>query len=120
MGRSDVVLIHPPGIYDFRDRAVFYGPISDVIPSSTVFEMYPIGFATLAAHLRRHGKRVRIVNLALRMMRSRRFDPERFLAGLDAGLFGIDLHWLPHAHGSVTLPRRTKSTAGSRISSSWK
>lgn len=62
--------------------------------------MYPIGFATMAAHLRRHGRSVRIVNLALRMMRSRRFDPGRFLRKLRPRLFGIDLHWLPHAHGA--------------------
>ncbi len=103
MGRPDVVLVHPPSVYDFRRRAIFYGPISDVVPSSTVFEMYPIGFATLAAYLRRHGMRVRIVNLALRMMRSRSFRPERFLRRYRPRLFGIDLHWLPHAHGSLEV-----------------
>ena len=108
MRRPDVVLVHPPSVYDFRERAIFYGPISDVIPSSTVFEMYPIGFATMAAYLRRHGKRVRIVNLALRMMRSRTFDPERYLGKLRPRLFGIDLHWLPHAHGSVEVARLLK------------
>jgi len=99
MKRPDVVLIHPPSVYDFRDRTTFHGPVSDVIPSSPVFEMYPVGFLTLAAFLRRHGYRVQIVNLALLMMRSRRFRPERFLARLRPALFGIDLHWLPHAHG---------------------
>ncbi|HUX32941.1 MAG TPA: cobalamin-dependent protein, partial [Gemmatimonadaceae bacterium] len=99
LSQPDVVLVHPPSIYDFRDRTIFYGPISDVIPSSPIFEMYPIGFVTLAAHLRRHGYRTRIVNLALRMMRSRRFKPERFLRRLRPKLFGIDLHWLPHAQG---------------------
>jgi len=101
--QPDVVLIHPPSVFDFRERAIFYGPISDVIPSSPVFEMYPVGFLTLAAYLRRHGYRVRIVNLALLMMRSRRFDPERFLRRLRPKLFGIDLHWLPHAHGGLAL-----------------
>lgn len=65
--------------------------------------MYPIGFVTLAAHLRRHGYRTRIVNLALRMMRSRRFRPERFLRRLRPKLFGIDLHWLPHAQGGPAV-----------------
>jgi len=97
--QPDVVLIHPPSVFDFRDRTIFYGPISDVIPSSPVFEMYPVGFLTLAAYLRRHGYRVTIVNLALLMMRSRRFRPEKFLRRLRPRLFGIDLHWLPHAHG---------------------
>jgi B12-binding domain/radical SAM domain protein len=99
LSQPDVVLIHPPSIYDFRERTIFYGPISDVIPSSPIFEMYPIGFVTLAAYLRRHGYHTRIVNLALRMMRSRRFRPERFLRRFRPTLFGIDLHWLPHAHG---------------------
>jgi len=101
--QPDVVLIHPPSVFDFRERAIVYGPISDVIPSTPVFEMYPIGFLTLAAFLRRHGYRVRIVNLALRMIRSRRFRPERFLRKLKPKLFGIDLHWLPHAQGGPAV-----------------
>jgi B12-binding domain/radical SAM domain protein len=99
----DVILIHPPSVFDFRERTIFYGPISDVIPSSPIFEMYPIGFLTIAAYLRRQGYRVRIVNLALLMMRSRRFDVERFLRRLRPALFGIDLHWLPHAHGGPAV-----------------
>jgi B12-binding domain/radical SAM domain protein len=101
--RDDVVLIHAPSVFDFRERRVRYGPISDVIPSSSVFEMYPVGFLTMAAYLRRHGFRVRIVNLALLMMRSRRFRPEKLLRKLKPKLFGIDLHWLPHAHGATEL-----------------
>ena len=109
MGRGvDVILIHPPSVYDFRERTIFYGPISDVIPSSPVFEMYPIGFLTLAAFLRRHGYRVEVVNLALLMMRSRRFRPEKLLRRLKPKLFGIDLHWLPHAHGSIEVARLLK------------
>ena len=103
MGQPDVVLIHPPSVYDFRERTIFYGPVSDVIPSSPVFEMYPVGFLTLAAFLRRHGYRTRIVNLALLMMRSRRFRPEQFLRRFRPALFGIDLHWLPHAHGAIEV-----------------
>ena len=103
MRQPDVVLIHPPSVFDFRERTIFYGPISDVIPSSPVFEMYPIGFLTLAAYLRRHGYRVRIINLALLMMRSRKFRPETLLRGLRPTLFGVDLHWLPHAHGGPAL-----------------
>lgn len=101
--KPDVVLIHPPSVFDFRERSIVYGPISDVIPSTPVFEMYPIGFLTLASYLRRHGYRARIVNLALRMMRSRRFQPETFLRKLKPKLFGIDLHWLPHAQGGAAV-----------------
>ena len=108
MSRLDVVLIHPPSVFDFRERPIFYGPISDVIPSSPLFEMYPVGFLTLAAALRRNGYRVRIINLALLMMRSRRFRPERLLRRLKPRLFGIDLHWLPHAHGGPALAKLLK------------
>lgn len=103
MKRTDLVLLHPPGIFHFRERPAFYGPLADVIPSSPVFEMYPVGFLTLASYLRRQGYRIRIVNLALLMMRDRHFDVERFLSRLQARLFGIDLHWLPHVHGSLEL-----------------
>jgi B12-binding domain/radical SAM domain protein len=104
----DFVLIHPPSVFDFRERAISYGPISDVIPSTPVFEMYPVGFLTMAAFLRRHGYRVRIINLALLMLRSRRFRPEKFLAKIRPKMFGIDLHWLPHAHGSIEVARLLK------------
>ena len=106
--QPDVVLIHPPSVFDFRERAIFYGPISDVIPSSPVFEMYPVGFLSLATYLRRHGYRVRIVNLALLMMRNRRFNVERFLQRVRPALFGIDLHWLPHAHGGPAIAAMLK------------
>lgn len=108
MKRYDVVLLHPPSIYDFRQRPGFYGPLADAIPSSPVFEMYPLGFITLATYLRRHGYRVRIVNLAVLMMRDPDFDVERFLRGIRPALFGIDLHWLPHVHGSLEVARLAK------------
>jgi B12-binding domain/radical SAM domain protein len=103
MSQDEILLIHPPSVWDFRERAIFYGPISDVIPSTPLFEMYPVGFLTLAAYLRRHGFRVRIINLALKMMREPDFAPEPYLARLRPLLFGIDLHWLPHVHGSLAL-----------------
>jgi len=85
-----------------------YGPISDLIPSSPVFEMYPVGFATIASYLEERGYQVRIINLALRMMEDREFDVPAFLAKLKPRLFGIDLHWLPHAHGSLELAKILK------------
>jgi len=106
---SDVILLHPPAIYDFRKRPAFYGPVADVIPSSPVFEMYPMGFVTMASHLRRHGIRTRIINLALLMMRDEAFDVDAFLRPLRPCLFGIDLHWLPHAHGSLEVARIVKA-----------
>jgi B12-binding domain/radical SAM domain protein len=79
-----------------------------MVPSSTVFEMYPIGFLTIATYLRDRGLEVRIVNLALRMMNDRRFDVPRFLRDLRPAAIGIDLHWLPHAHGALEIARIAK------------
>jgi B12-binding domain/radical SAM domain protein len=104
----DLLLLHAPSVYDFREHAILYGPVSDMIPSSTVFEMYPLGFLTIASYLRDQGMNVRIVNLALRMMNNRRFDVPSFLARLKPKAVGIDLHWLPHAHGAVEVARIVK------------
>ncbi len=104
-----VIFLHAPAVYDFRQRATLWGPISDLVPSTPVFEMYPIGLTTLAEYLERYGYRTRIINLAVRMLQSRHFDAERFLAGLKRPLlFGIDLHWLPHAHGALEVARLLK------------
>jgi len=104
----DLLLLHPPSVYDFREHAILYGPVSDMVPSSTVFEMYPLGFLTIASYLQSRGLEVRIVNLALRMMNSRRFDARAFLARQRPKAVGIDLHWLPHAHGALEVARIVK------------
>ncbi|MFB6285509.1 MAG: TIGR04190 family B12-binding domain/radical SAM domain protein [Candidatus Bipolaricaulia bacterium] len=109
MNDIDLLLLHPPSVYDFRDKSILYGPISDLIPSSTVFEMYPLGFLTMSSYLQDRDWRVRIVNLALRMLNDRRFDVPTFLAKRCPEAVGIDLHWLPHAHGALEIARLVKS-----------
>jgi len=104
----DLLLLHAPSVYDFREHAILYGPVSDMVPSSTVFEMYPLGFLTIASYLHDRGLDVRIVNLALRMMNDRRFDVPAFLARQRPRAVGIDLHWLPHAHGALEVARIVK------------
>ncbi len=101
----DVIFLHAPSVYDFRKKPIFYGPVSDVIPSSPVFEMYPIGFMTIASHLEAAGFSTRIVNIAVRMLDSEKFDAERCIEKLDADMFCIDLHWMPHAHGALELAK---------------
>jgi B12-binding domain/radical SAM domain protein len=107
----DVVFLHPPAVYDFRRRSTLWGPISDLVPSTPVFEMYPIGLTTLAEYLERFGYRSRIINLGVRMLQSDRFDVVRFLESLKSpSLFGIDLHWLPHAQGALEIARLVKQS----------
>ncbi|WP_043930165.1 TIGR04190 family B12-binding domain/radical SAM domain protein [Bacillus sp. EB01] len=104
----DLVLLHAPSVYDFRENSLLAGPISDVVPSSPVFEMYPIGITSIADYLERYGLKVRIINIANRMLMDENFDVEKKLKGIKAKCFGIDLHWLPHAHGSIELAKIVK------------
>jgi B12-binding domain/radical SAM domain protein len=105
---SDIIFLHAPSVYDFRKKPIFYGPVSDVIPSSPVFEMYPIGFMTISSHLETAGFRTRICNIAVQMLASERFDVERKIKSLKADVFAIDLHWMPHAHGAIELAKLVK------------
>jgi B12-binding domain/radical SAM domain protein len=108
MSSVDLVLLHAPAVYDFRERSIMFGPVSDMVPSTPIFEMYPIGLTTMAEYLERHGLTVRIVNLAVLMLNKPGFDVEAHIRSLDAEMFGIDLHWLPHAHGSVEVANIVK------------
>jgi len=104
----DLLLLHAPSVFDFRKRPVLFGPISDVVPSTPAFEMYPLGFANIAEGLYRAGRSARIFNLAFRMLDDPTFDPEKTVAAFRPKLFGIDLHWLVHAQGVVEVARLCK------------
>ncbi|WP_251551707.1 TIGR04190 family B12-binding domain/radical SAM domain protein [Neobacillus muris] len=106
--KYDLVLLHAPSVYDFRKNSLLAGPISDVVPSSPVFEMYPIGLTSIADYLEQYGLRVKIINIANRMLMSESFDVEKKLRNIKTRAFGIDLHWLPHAHGSIELAKLVK------------
>ncbi|HUW43211.1 MAG TPA: cobalamin-dependent protein, partial [Thermoplasmata archaeon] len=108
MSAYDLVLVHAPSVYDFRKRSLLYGPVSDLIPSTPVFEMYPIGFTTIASLLASNGYKVRILNLAAHMLADEKYDAERAIKKIDSEIFGIDLHWTPHAHGSLEVAKLIK------------
>jgi B12-binding domain/radical SAM domain protein len=102
---DDLVLIHPPSVFDFRDRPGGRGPIAKVIPSTEQFDMYPLGLTSIAAYLARNNYRVRILNLGARMVADPAYDAVVALRCLRAAVFGIDLHWLPHAQGALEVAR---------------
>jgi B12-binding domain/radical SAM domain protein len=106
--RRDLILLHPPSIYDFRGKDVFLGPIADAVPSTGEFEMYPIGLTSIASFLEKNHYNVQIVNLAHRMMQRSRFDVERYISRLEATVFGVDLHWLPHVQGALAIAEIVK------------
>jgi len=103
LAQPDLVLLHAPSVYDFRKLPILFGPISDLVPSTPIFEMYPVGFSSIVEHLETNGLHVRIINLALRMLKDKNFDAEKLLVKLHPQAFGIDLHWLPHAQGSLEV-----------------
>ena len=107
--KPDLLLLHAPSVYDFRKKSILYGPISDVVPSTPIFEMYPVGFSSISEYLLRLGFETRVINIAFRMLDDPTYDPEKVIRGLNPKkAFGIDLHWLPHAHGSVEIAKLCK------------
>src|SRR5659263_107069 len=61
----DLIFLHAPSVYDFRKKSIVYGPVSDLVPSTPIFEMYPVGFSSISHYLRKHDLHVRIINIAL-------------------------------------------------------
>lgn len=82
MSQPDVILLHPPSVYDFRRKTMLYGPISDVIPSSPIFEMYPIGFTSIAVEILHRIDRI-IANGGSLNRDERLVHLKRTLAGLN-------------------------------------
>jgi radical SAM superfamily enzyme YgiQ (UPF0313 family) len=100
-------------VYDFRERGyVHYGPISDVIPSKPIFDMYPAGFFSLVSYLEERGVKTGIFNVAAKMVNDPDVDVARLIRQIDAKVYGIDLHWLVHFHGALELAKLVKEITG--------
>lgn len=100
----DVVLIHPPSFYDFRKRIWFPGPIANTVATYTpVFIMFPVGLISMGSYLEDRGLKVKIFNLAERMLVDKNFDAEAFLQKLNSDIYGIDLHWAVHSQGAIKI-----------------
>lgn len=106
--RTDLTLLHAPSVYDFRKRTMMMGPVADAVPSTDEFEMYPVGLTSIATYLGRNHYNVRIVNIAYRMLRDPSFDVVSYLRRVRSTVFGIDLHWLPHANGALAIGELVK------------
>jgi B12-binding domain/radical SAM domain protein len=109
MAEPDLVLLHPPSVYDFRQEAILYGPIADFAPAPYVFELHPLGYGSLTDYLEYAGYRVHIVNLARHMLDDPKFDADEAIAALNPIAFGIDFHWLSHAQGSLAVAQIVKT-----------
>jgi B12-binding domain/radical SAM domain protein len=107
MPKYDVVLIHPPAIYDFRTKTLFQGPLGASI-EQLQFTKVPIGMLSLADYLDRHGYKVKIDNLGDRMVNDVSFDVEKHIRNLSAGIFAIGMHFQQHAPGALAIARLCK------------
>lgn len=103
MSNPSLVLLHPPSVMDFRERSYLHWPISNTVATSPVFEYYPLGFLTLMSHLEPNGFPVKIINMAVKMAKSKSFSPAEAIKKLRPLAFGIDLHWAAHADGAFEL-----------------
>ncbi len=110
MPKYDLALFHAPSVFDFRQKTMFKGPVSEVVPSLYVFDMYPYGFLTLASWLSNRGMRVGIFNLAAKMVLDRDYDPLRTIERVEASIYGIDLQWLVHAQGALEVAKLLKES----------
>jgi hypothetical protein len=72
--QCDVLLVHPPSFYDFRERVSFPGPIArTVIRSTDQFVTIPFGMLSMAEYLDRNGFKVSIHNLGDRIVSDQDF-----------------------------------------------
>lgn len=104
--KFDIILIHAPSVYDFRNRddlLFAYLSNSGGIHVSSIFEMPPVGMFAIKQHLQRCGFEVEFFNVASQMLQDPNFDVELFFQSVSAGYLGVDLHWLVHAHGALEL-----------------
>ncbi len=106
----DVVLIHPPSFHDFRKRPILPGPIDRTVPIYTyLFIMFPVGMISMASFLDEKGVKVRVFNLAEKMLVEKGFDVEEFISNTLAQVYAIGLHWSIHTEGAIEIARICKT-----------
>ena len=108
---ADLFLLHAPSVYDFRERddmLFAYLSDSDSVNVTSIYEMYPIGWFSIKQRLADHGLDAKIVNVASLMLQYPELDVRRLLRGLEAPIFGFDLHWMTQCNGAVELAALVK------------
>ncbi len=107
MPAYDVVLIHPPAVYDFREKPIFPGALGRTM-ASVQFNKVPVGMLSIAEYLDRHGYSVVVDNLCDRMVTVPGFDVQEHLRGYSAGIFGVGLNFQQHAPGALAIAKLLK------------
>ena len=107
MNNYDVIILHPPAVYDFRKKPLFPGALGATV-EQVQFNKVPIGMLSIAEYLDRHGYRVMVDNLGDRMVNSQLFDPVDHLQKLSAPVFAVGLNFQQHAQGAMETARLCK------------
>ncbi len=107
MSDFDVIIIHPPAVYDFRRKPLFPGAMASTVERMQ-FNKVPIGMLSIAEFLDRHGYKVIVDNLCDRMITIPGFDVERHLKSYSARVFAIGLNFQQHSQGAVEIARMCK------------
>lgn len=103
----DVILIHPPAIYDFRKKDLYPGPLGSSA-SQVQLTKIAVGVLSIAEYLERHGYKVLIDNVAERMVNDIEFNVEEYIKNLSAEIFAIGLHWHHHSQGAIEIAKLCK------------
>jgi B12-binding domain/radical SAM domain protein len=107
MTNYDVIIIHPPAIYDFRKKTLFPGVLGSSV-EQVQFNKVPIGMLSLAEYLDRHGYKVIVDNIGDRMINSTIFDVKKYIKNLSASIFSIGLSFQQHAQGALEIAKMCK------------
>ena len=125
---ADLLLLHPPAYFEFRDRRDIYFPFletSGAQPITPLYEYFPLGFKSLKAYLEEREHSVRIINLNTILLRYPKLPLDAVIEALDVRVVGIDLHWMVHVQGGLEIARRIKQlrpdiqTLFGGISATW-
>ena len=109
--RADLLLLHAPAVFDFRDRSDIYFPFlgtSGDVPITPLYEYFPVGFKTLQRFLSQHGHDVKIINLSTVLLRYPKLNFGTLVESFDVKLIGIALHWMVHVQGSLAVAEQIK------------
>src|SRR5436190_14321460 len=85
--QADLVLIHAPAFFDFRDRGDIYFPYlstSGDVPITPLYEYFPVGFKTLQRFLTERGYDIKIINLSTVLLRYPKLEAGALLKAIDA------------------------------------
>ncbi len=107
MPSFDVLLIHPPAVYDFRRKPIFTGALGPSV-EGVQYTKVPIGMLCIAEYLDRHGYKVLLDNIGDRMVNVPGFDVEQHLKESTAQIFAIGMHFQQHAQGALEMARLCK------------